>query len=327
MKVWQKITGQIGPFLGMLFLSVELYFRFFKHKSVCSTKSCAIVGDYVRIGETNLIVLGLIFFALLWIFLFFWFRYFKTWLKNIILFLFGTALAADGALIGFQLFGLKTQCQLCFAVAGILLFSVLGYGISQKKIFPIILGLSLWFAGLSSGYLLQYPELPPRITKLELLSWPKEKKREWPKFYLFISLHCGHCSRLLANLAVNPDIATVNWKIFIVDSGEKDMRKIAYILNSKDTPKNPFLEILKLEADKVKKEDLKQQEVTKKLEENILKIQSFLRGHRIMGVPLLVADENSGKRVFLVGRKHILNYLKEKGFIERILYIPGEEIE
>ncbi|MDQ7032230.1 MAG: hypothetical protein Q9M37_05885 [Desulfonauticus sp.] len=316
MKVWQKIVGQIFAFLGMCFLGTEAYLRLFAQKSLCTTKTCAIVGHYVRIGEVTIVALGFIFFALLWLSLFFYFRYFKDWLNKFIIFSLSLALAFDGALIGFQFFVLGKECQLCFAVAGLLLLSALGYSVSRKKTFSAALFLGIWLSAFSAFYVLDFPKPPPPLAALHLLKLTPAKTGKTPQFYLFVSLHCGHCSRLIANLAINPKIALVPWKIFIVDSKKEDLKRISYLLTDKQAKKNPFLEILRLETGKVAKKIIEQQKIPPELEKNISKIQNYFKGHRFIGVPLLIVEEE-GQRLILTGTNHILAYLRQIKLVDR----------
>lgn len=322
MKRWQGFLPSFFSFGGAIFLGIEVYFRLFKNKSLCTTESCAIVGDYVRIGEINLIILGLIFLSILGFLLFFYniFKDKNKWIIYFLYLLFGVGIAADSVLFGFQIVLLKEFCQICFIFAGVLLLSLLAFGLSQKKYLFLISSISVYLVVIGSFFLLDLPkkqvDLPPTLQDLKSIYWAKKDAPAFPKAYLFMSFHCEHCSKVLANLAVNSKAANMRWHIFPLDSKEADLKKLYYLLNSKDTLANPFLEILKVESGEV---DISQQKVEPKLLEQVRDTQKYFINQGFQGVPVLILEEGPGKKVILTGSNTIIEYLKEKGFLEKIL--------
>jgi len=309
MKLWQKIVGQLAPFGGFCFLGLEIYFRLFKGHSLCSTNSCKLVGGFVKTGEFNLIVLGWLFFGLTWGVLFFYFYTSKKWLERLGMWLLAVGLAGDGGLIGFQVFGLDKECQLCFTVASLLLLSVFGFSLGQKRFFPFILGASIWLASFSTGYILKYPHLPPRLTELKLISWPIQNKVDYPKAYLFISLRCGHCRNLVSYLAKANYIDRLNWQILIVNMDDVDLHKINYLLKLPKIKTNPFQAIFNLEHGKYNLKQIISTPLNPSLKTKIAKIRDFFRSQHFLGVPLLIVEEFPGKKLILTGTKNILIYL------------------
>jgi len=314
MKLWQKIIAQLAPLGGFCFLGLEIYFRLVKGHSLCSTSSCRLVGGFVKTGEFNLVVLGCLFFGLTWLVLFFYSYTSKSWLERLGMWLLAVGLAGDGGLIGFQVFGLGTECQLCFTVAGLLLLSVLGFSLAQKRFFPFVLGASIWLASFSTGYILKYPKLPPKLTELRLISWPVQKKVEYPKAYLFISLRCGHCRNLVNYLAQAKHVDRLNWQILIVDRDKADLHKINYLLQLPQIKTNPFQAIFNLEHGKYGLKKIISNPLEPGLKAKIAKIGVFFRSQHFLGVPLLIVEEFPGKKLILTGTNNILIYLNTHYF-------------
>jgi len=329
MKTWERILGQIFPFLGALFLGVELFWRFNKGKSLCSTESCSLVGNYIRFEDTYLIALGFVFLLVLFLFHFLYFRSpDKTYLKKIIYGLFCAGFIVDGVLLGFQIFIIKTFCQICFIFAGILLISWFSFTFSQQKYLSFLLGCSLYGLVIGSFALLSLPAnkqdalKPLKLEELNLISWAKEDAPLFPRAYLFMSFHCEHCSKVLANLAVNPKVAEISWHIFPLDSKEADFKRLSYVLNSEGTKGNPFLEILKVESGEV---DVSKEKVAPNLASEVKKVQQYFLAQGFTGVPTLILEENPGKKVIFTGSRTIIDYLKDKGYVQRVLNFSAGE--
>ncbi|MEJ5242809.1 MAG: hypothetical protein WHT64_04510, partial [Desulfomicrobiaceae bacterium] len=106
-------------FAAAAFLSLEVWMQAVRHTSLCTTTGCAVVGEYIRFGEGNLLKLGAAFFWLLWLVAFFAGRYPKAWIWGGFGLLVAGALAFDGTLLGFQFVALREFCLICAITGGL----------------------------------------------------------------------------------------------------------------------------------------------------------------------------------------------------------------
>jgi hypothetical protein len=227
--------------------------------------------------------------------------------------LFG-ALAFDGALLGFQYVGLGERCQLCMAVGLGLMLILLQFSLVRRSFFIFILGLALWCSGFAANSVLKLDPVPPKIQETAFLTWPQELDpwEEYPAFHLFIGLHCGHCSKVLANLAVN-DLEFFPWSFHLMDNREQDFVRIANILADNSTRDNPFQAVLDVE--KMSVHDLAPEVLSKDIRKKVENARDFFRFSGYQGVPMLIVDLERTQRVVLFGATAILDYLDREGLL------------
>jgi len=234
-------------FLAASFLSVEVWMQAIRHTSLCTTSACDVVGEYVRFGEGNLIKMGAIFFWFLWSMAFFGGRYDKSWIWGLAtLGLFG-ALAFDGAILGFQFMGLKEKCLLCILVGAILGIALCLFSWVRRSLLTVLLGLAVWSGGFAANAVLDLNVVPPATTDTAFTTWHGKKETDI-QHVLFFSLHCDHCSKILANLSINTDTLPGKWHLACTDNKEDDLYRLATIQSSNASTENLFLEALRVES-------------------------------------------------------------------------------
>ena len=316
---WRRILVQLPPALAALILSADIWLKLARKTSLCTTHSCQIVGEYVRFGETFLIVLGGSFFCILWLFLFFACRYDKKWLWTIVLTLLFGSLAFDGGLLGFQFLALKERCALCIGVGLALFFSLISLAWFRRSVTIVVLGLAVWSGGFTANSMLKFIPKIPKLSEVTVLSWHDKEVRNWPEFHLFFSLHCGHCSKVMANLAIN-NPGEFKWFLIPLDHRPEDMQKLAHLFNLAKKSKNIFRDILKFESE----EEVEPVKVPEELEVKINSARQYFKSLGYKGVPLLIVREKPGVMLTLVGEKRILDYLKQRGVVRKYLVFPED---
>lgn len=300
-----------------LFLSAEVWMQAVKHTSFCTTSACDVVGEYVRFGEGNLIKMGAIFFWTLWTLVFFGGRYDKPWIWGSAAMLFLGALAFDGALLGFQFIGLKEKCLLCIVVAG-LLFAGLGlFSWVRRSVLTFLLGVAVWGGGFTANAVLDLGVTPPAITDTAFLTHATAPDNA-PQHVLFFSLHCDHCSKILANLAINAGELPGKWLLSCTDNKEDDLYRLAHILASNATAENPFLEVLRLES----LESVDPIPVPDELRRTVREARAYFKMKGFGGIPVMVVLERPGWEIVLRGETNITEYLRMRGYLQRELQFP-----
>ncbi|MCS7163996.1 MAG: vitamin K epoxide reductase family protein [Thermodesulfovibrio sp.] len=162
---------------GLFFVLIEIAFNIYG-KSICTTEGCKVVESFVRGGNINLLILGLVLFS----FLFFISLYkFSAAFSKIIEYIHSgvliIALSVEGYLLGFQSFVLKEFCIFCLVVFGILFLSSI-YRVFEKRY-----EIALAFAGFSSIFLITYL-VNPGISQI-------------PPNTLVYSKNCPHCEEII----------------------------------------------------------------------------------------------------------------------------------
>ena len=297
--------------LAVMGLGLDIYLRRTTGGSICPTEACAIVGDYIRISELNLVVFGLAFFVLLWGVFFFASRYEKKWLWTGMFMLMLGALAFDGAILGFQYFSIQESCHLCFGVGAALLVVLLLFALVRRKLAILVLGLAVWIGGGIGGAMINIPDRAPQLEQMSGIAWKGPEVKEFPRFYYFFSLHCPHCTDVLVNLAIN-DPRDYSWTLFPLDTSPADLKKIAWARDLDMKEENVFYEMVRMEQSR----QVPDVEVPDDLSENILKIRAYFRASGFRGVPLMIVDKSPGKRIIITGGTDIINYLYDLGVLE-----------
>ncbi|NLW80592.1 MAG: hypothetical protein GXY42_02815 [Desulfovibrionales bacterium] len=305
-------------FLAASFLSAEVWMQAIRHTSFCTTSSCDVVGEYVRFGEGNLIKLGAMFLWFLWGLVFFGGRYDRKWIWGAATLLLFGALAFDGAILGFQFMGLKEKCALCIVVGCILFVCTCLFAWVRRSLSIAFLGVAVWCGGFVANAVLDLNVVPPAIADTAFHSYENAPSNA-PQHVLFFSLHCDHCSKILANLAVNAQELRGKWLLACTDNKEEDMYRLATFLTSNATAENPFLEILRLESlDKVEPVP-----VPDELRQTVRTARAYFKMKGYQGIPVMVVVERPGWEMALRGEINILEYLRVRGFLQRELLFPS----
>ncbi len=293
-------------------LGLDIYFRQYRGESICPSSACAIVGDYIRISELNLIVLGCAFFGVLFLVLIAARQTSREWIWGLLTLMLLGALAFDGALLGFQFISIKENCHLCIVVGLSLAAVLVLVSLTRKQWSILILGVGIWVAGAAAGGIIQVPDRTPLLNQVPGIAWSgPEAEQEGPEFHYFFSLHCPHCADVLGSLALN-DPERFSWKFYPLDTGYSDLKKIAWIQEEAGKKGNLLQKIVDLEQDP-KAPDVK---IPDNLTEKIFRARSFFQGNGYRGVPMMIADYPGGKRVILLGGGNIMKYFQEQGLLQ-----------
>jgi hypothetical protein len=304
-------------FLAASFLSAEVWMQAIRHTSFCTTSSCDVVGEYVRFGEGNLIKMGAAFFWFLWTLAFFGGRYDRRWIwGSAMLLLFG-ALAFDGAILGFQFMGLKEKCLLCIAVGAMLFVTLCLFSWVRRTLLTVFLGIAVWCGGFAANAVLDLNVIPPAILDTPFTTWETAPDNA-PQHVLFFSLHCDHCSKILANLSINAQTLPGKWHLACTDNKEEDFYRLATVLATKDGKENPFLEILRVES----LDAIDPVPVSDDLRQTVRTARAYFKMKGFQGIPVLVVMERPGWEMVLRGENNISEYLRVRGFLKRELHFP-----
>ncbi|MDL1970377.1 MAG: hypothetical protein LWW94_05295 [Candidatus Desulfofervidaceae bacterium] len=193
--------------LGVILIALE-WRLFLQGKSLCQGVGCKLAITFAR-DETLLLAVGLIFFTLL-VFLFafapsritlYSFSTFSllrihalTHLRIIDVILL-SALAAEGYLVGFQLFVLNRLCSFCLGVFGIVCLITIVYAFAYKRFYLVFSGILIWAAVLLATYLVSVPVVGRGLENLASAHYVKGTPQT--KWYLFVKEDCPHCEKTL----------------------------------------------------------------------------------------------------------------------------------
>lgn len=296
-------------FLATAFLSGEVWMQTVRHTSFCTTSACGVVGEYIRFGEGNLIKMGATFFWFLWALVFFGGRYDTTWIWGLASLLLFGALAFDGAILGFQFVAIKEKCLLCIIVGATLFVSVCLFAWVRRSLLTVFLGVAVWCGGFAANSVLDLNVAPPSITDTTFGTW-EATPGNVPQHVLFFSLHCEHCSKILANLSINAQTLPGKWHLACTDNKEDDLYRLATIQNSTASTENLFLNVLRVESmDKI---DLVPE--PEGLRQSVRAARAYLKMKGFTGVPALVVVERPGWRWCCAGKETSPNTFVSGGF-------------
>ncbi len=312
-----QATLLLVSFAAAAFLSLEVWMQAVRHTSLCSTTSCALVGEYIRFGEGNLIKLGAAFFWSLWLLAFFGGRYPKAWIWGLSWLLLSGALAFDGTLLGFQFVALREFCLICVITGGLLGLSLAAMAWSRRWGTALLLGLAAWSGGFAASAVIDFQVTPPALQDTAFLSWGDTANPKAHRHVLFFSLHCSHCSKVLTNLAINQEHLGGAWYLAPLDGSEDDFYRLAAAQQAKAD--NPFLEVLRQES-------IQQPQavpVPESLRQTVRTARSYFKSKGFDGVPVLVVWEGPGRELILRGESAIYRYLQDQGWlVQRFMANP-----
>ncbi len=169
----------IASILGAIYLATEAVLQSFG-KSICATASCRLVASYSRFDDILFVLAGLGVLSLLAVLSGQELRRPEEPSGRLISLLLIAALAAEGFLVGYQLFWIRTLCIFCISVLGIfLLLSLLRIASGDRA---VLAGFAALAAVLALFFLLRSPAGAPL---------PREAKH-----LLFSSDDCRHCAEI-----------------------------------------------------------------------------------------------------------------------------------
>ena len=305
-------------FLCASFLSAEVWMQAIRHTSFCTTSSCDVVGEYVRFGEGNLIKMGAAFFWFLWTLVFFGGRYDRKWIWGLAALLLFGALAFDGAILGFQFMGLKEQCILCVAVGAMLFGALFLFSWVRRTLLMAFLGVAVWSGGFVANSVLDLNVVPPSVLDTSFTTWETAPDIT-PQHVLFFSLHCDHCSKIMANLSINAQTLPGKWHLSCTDNKEEDFYRMATVLSTEAGKENPFLEVLRVES----LDEIDPVPVPDELRQTVRTARAYFKMKGFTGIPVLIVLERPGWEMVLRGEKNITEYLRARGFLKRELHFPS----
>lgn len=181
-------------------------------KSFCPSDGCEVVHDLTRVSQIYINLAGIIYFQLLfWLtvgsrqghthrhYLFDPYNRPKTASCSLLQFLLLMGMVAEGILVGFQLFVVKTTCLYCFIIFGFILLMNAALGARQLIKACILLGVQLAvFASLNfNTSTLNLDELSLDKGTYAVKNCEKPKHR----MYLVFSENCPHCQAVLKELS------------------------------------------------------------------------------------------------------------------------------
>jgi len=178
-KHFSTTTFFILSVLGALFLLVEAGLQLFG-RSICVSGGCGLVAQLARFGDLSLILIGFVVLAFLALLSGLNQKRRSGLLDSAINLALIAALAAEGFLVGYQVFWLTEVCLLCLSVFGIL------FSLGLLRLFAGWKEAAAGFATFAVVLSLVGFVLPPRGTAL-----PSDKK-----MVLFYSTDCPHCSEI-----------------------------------------------------------------------------------------------------------------------------------
>jgi hypothetical protein len=290
-------------------LSLDYVLQALGAGSLCGTQACRVVGGYVLVGETGLLMLGSLFFWVLFGLVFFACRYERPVLwAAAILGLIG-ALAFDGALLGYQFVGLGLMCWICVGVAAGL-FTVLTAAAWRRGAWLLLAaGLAVWCGGFAANSLLRFSPEMPRLQETAFLE-QGSGKGSGTQYYFFFSLECRHCSEVLYNLS-RVGSPSGSWHFAAVNRDAVSRAKLARAARGGKQGPNAFARILR-----AKKTDVSgSPPVPDQVRRATRKAGAYFRAMGFRGVPVLVVDKDRGIRLSLTGVDNISRYLWEQGVV------------
>ncbi|MEF8824101.1 MAG: hypothetical protein V5A14_05725 [Desulfohalobiaceae bacterium] len=282
--------------------------------SLCGTEACEVVGGYVRFGEKWLVMLGSLFFWILFGLFFFACRYERQVLWGVAVLALIGAMAFDGALLGYQFVGLGLMCWICVAVAAGLFLVLVATAWRRASWLLLVAGIAVWCGAFAGNSLLQFTPDMPRLQETAFLEQSAEAKQDGPQYYFFFSLNCHHCSEVLYNLArVAPTSGT--WHFAAVNREPASRAKLAWAAEAGSSEGaergNAFARILKAKETQISGTP----PIPEKVRQATRKAGDYFRSRDFRGVPVLVILKESGVRISLTGVEHISRYLWEQGVV------------
>jgi hypothetical protein len=297
-----------------LLLTLDTVLHLTQAGGLCQTQSCQAVGEYVRFGETALLILGTAFFWCLWLVFFLATRLNRPFIWHLAALILLAALAFDGGLLGYQFMGLGLPCLLCIGVGAALLANLFSLAWVRQVWMIAFIGVVVWAGGFAANSTLNVAPKnhePPDLQRTAFVSKSAQPVPSDQDYYLFFSLNCGHCLEVLANLSMSAP-HEVNWHLCSLDGSAQGLRKLAWIREQAAKGKDPLAMTVQSKQDKKHEA----QGVPEAVRTAVSRARDFFASQGYRGVPVLVVREGRGKEVVLTGARSIARFLMEQQVVE-----------
>lgn len=306
-------------FVAIAGLCIELYLKL-KGTSLCDSATCKAIGEYTRIGEIPLLSLGIQFFCVLGLLLFFYIRSSqKKVLENLIwLFLTG-ALGFEGVLLGFQFFSVQSFCLVCIAVFFTVAAITIFFSIGTDKFVIGVLAFVACCGGVAGMFVLN---ATPGVSEQQsgfATVWAQEgyndETLQASRFTLILSMDCSHCEEVLSTIAKNKMYLNAydKWGFAFTDIEQEAMEKVALFAQNGDKADTIFSFLLAIKQGQVDSSNplvrVPESSMRESVQRKNLMTIEYLAAIGLNGVPVLVDQQKEGKMTILLGRDAILKHL------------------
>ena len=169
---------------GVLYVLAELILQAFG-KSICYTEGCKVVAQYVRFGDSSILIIGFLMFAALAALTALNLNSGRETFEKYINIILIAALASEGYFTGYQAFSIHVPCFFCLTLFGLLfVLGVLRLLSGERE---IVAG----FAAMAVVFSLLYLVLPAGGA----VHLPADEQ-----FVLFYSKECKYCAEVIGEI-------------------------------------------------------------------------------------------------------------------------------
>lgn len=290
-----------------IFLCIESWYQL-QGKSLCSSKACAIVGQYISLNESLLVAIGACFFLLLASLFYFAKRYW-LYLSNIIFILLLLAVAVDSSLIGFQFFSIGKRCMLCLGVASAIILLSIFFCIAERSFIKFIVFTSVWIAVFGSHSIFEPPAKVPSLNSVPIYQRiENHNTTAYPINTLFFSLQCNHCMDVLAFLAKTPQNRGI-WRLATTDTDTESLRKLSDFLTKASTINNPYQYLVELKGSAPQPPLPTANPALKNMGKQAVNLLNSLA---ITSIPVLISQESTESTNISIGKRAIIGFLSKQ---------------
>jgi len=319
----RKIPGPVWIALHVILIGVffslclEAAFKLAGGEGLCRTEGCEVAGTFVRGGEVVLVIAGAAYFLILWLLLFIGQRLPRVWrLWQVFMLALFAGLAFDGAILGFQFYGIGQKCALCLVVGASMFTVLLLYGLGRRNLALVVFGAAVWAGSFSGMAMMNFVPRTPPLDQCYFYS-VNEDMPEYPEYYFLFSVNCNHCREVLKHFAINNPL-NIKLRLVVVDTREEELAVIARFLQDPDTDKNPFATLFNLEMAKEKQEI--RADVGDGLKQTARNALAYFLNCGFDNVPILLVRESEYKTTMLTGSVEILEYMYVTGALDFMKY-------
>jgi uncharacterized membrane protein len=304
-----RTLSQAVTLCAGLVLGIEAYLLFSSGASLCDSAGCRLAGESLRIEEPVLVALGAGFFLFLtgvlslsrWLG-----RDWPWWAAAT--FLFG-ALAFDGGLLGYQFMEMNERCILCISVGACLGLTLLLMALERRSWMIPVFGFAVFSGGFTGNAVIKPTLKLPMLEETAFLN-KKAEAASSLKLYLYFSLHCEECAKLLKNLAANEN-RYAEWFLSATDREQEDLLRLAEIKERVSRGDDPFQSILDVKS----KQEVSAGAIPEEIRRAVDNARALLLSNHHTTLPVLIAEEGEGKRIISEGLYNIKGYLMHRKMV------------
>ncbi len=302
-----KHSSLLVSLCGAILLSLESFLALYG-KSVCNTKACDLVSNYIAIPESLLISGGALGFWCVSLLIFFSLRY-QDKAKFVPILPLALALALDSSLIGFQFFTIQQYCLICIIVALLLVLATVLYCLQVRYYAILSCLLIVWIGAFGIQKIMVMPMPASAYDSMSFYkSKPPETSQEKAKqkITLIFSMNCPHCLEVIKFLSEKELYKKYAVSLVCVDKDRKSLDQLQNFLEEVPSVPNPFQHLSEI------KEKSKQfnGKVNKKLQISSQNGLVFLSNLGIRSVPVMLIEPSENEKNILISSDQILKYLK-----------------